>query len=349
MVQLPAGLTVPPLPKQPRRHCGIFARNPAPGSENGCHDACCLVPAMSPLTGAQYEIAVGDYLAVATELGAGLRELRHRGRPLITGYQPDELPPGAAGQLLLPWPNRIDGGRYRMAGTDYQLDLSEPAAGNAIHGLTRWSAWSPASHGPHAVVLRHALLGRAGYPFRLDLEVTYQLSGDEGLTMRVTARNAGTRPAPYGTGSHPYLTAGAPVVDECELTLPVAEWLPADNRGIPAGPPQDVAGTGFDFRAARQVGTVTLDHAFTGLDRDEAGRAWARLTSNGAGAALWADQGYRWLQVFTGDTLGGARRRRAVAIEPMTCPPNAFVTGTDLLVLEPGETVTHAWGIQATG
>ena len=35
-----------------------------------------MTPAMSPLTGAQYEIAAGDYHAIATELGAGLRELR---------------------------------------------------------------------------------------------------------------------------------------------------------------------------------------------------------------------------------------------------------------------------------
>lgn len=61
---------------------------------------------------------------------------------------------------------------------------------------------------------------------------------------------------------------------------------------------------------------------------------------------LWAGEGYRWLQVFTGDPLGPDRRRKAVAIEPMTCPPNAFVTGDDLLVLEPGETVTHTRGIQ---
>jgi aldose 1-epimerase len=306
-----------------------------------------MTPAMSPLTGAQYEIAAGDYRATATELGAGLRELRHRDRPLITGYQADELPPGGAGQMLLPWPNRIDGGRYQVAGTDYQLDLSEPAAGNAIHGLTRWSAWSPARHGPHAVVLRQDLLGRSGYPFRLGLEVEYQLTAEAGLTVSVTARNVGTRPAPYGTGSHPYLTAGAPVVDGCELTLPIARWLPADQRGIPSGPARDVAGTPFDFRVARPVGAVTLDHAFTGLERDGTGLAWARLTSDGAGAALWAGPGYRWLQVFTGDTLGSGHRRRAVAIEPMTCPPNAFVTGTDLLTLEPGETVTHRWGIQA--
>src|SRR5499433_703555 len=303
---------------------------------------------MSPLTGAQYELAAGDYLAVVTELGAGLRELRYRGRPLIAGYQADELPPGGAGQLLLPWPNRIDGGRYRVAGAEYQLDLSEPGAQNAIHGLTRWSAWSPAVSAPNEVVLRLALLCRSGYPFRLDLEVEYHLS-DDGLTVRLTARNAGNRPAPYGTGSHPYLTAGAPAVDECELTLPVARWLPADSRGIPSGPAQGVAGTPFDFRAARPIGTVRLDHAFTGLERNEAGLAWARLTRGGTGAALWAGPGYRWLQAFTGDTLDGAHRRRAVAIEPMTCPPNAFVTGTDLLTLEPGEHVTHTWGIQAVG
>jgi len=301
------------------------------------------------LTGAQYEIAGGDYLAVVTELGAGLRALRHRDRPLITAYNADELPPGAAGQLLLPWPNRIDGGRYRMAGTEYQLDLSEPVAGNAIHGLTRWSSWSLARHAPDAVALHLALLGRTGYPFRLDLTVEYQLSGDAGLMVSVTAHNAGARPAPYGTGSHPYLTAGAPAVDGCELTLPVSQWLAADQRGIPSGPPSGVAGTQFDFRTARQIGTVMLDHAFTGLERDEAGLAWARLTSDGTGTALWAGPGYRWLQVFTGDTLGPGHRRRAVAIEPMTCPPNAFATGTDLLTLEPGETVTHRWGIQATG
>jgi aldose 1-epimerase len=306
-----------------------------------------MTPAMSPLTGAQYEIAAGGYAAVATELGAGLRELRHRGRPLIAGYQADELPPGAAGQMLLPWPNRIDGGRYRAGGTEHQLDLSEPAAGNAIHGLIRWSAWAAVRHDPDAVLLRLDLLGRGGYPFRLDLEVEYRLSGETGLTVRVSARNAGTRPAPYGTGSHPYLTAGAPAVDDCELTLPVTRWLPVDERGIPSGPERDLAGTPLDFRVTRAVGTVTLDHAFTGLERDEAGLAWARLTSEGAGAALWAGPGYRWLQVFTGDTLGPGLRRRAVAIEPMTCPPNAFASSTDLLTLEPGEAVTHEWGIQA--
>src|SRR5262249_8967511 len=87
----------------------------------------------------------------------------------------------------------------------------------------------------------------------------------------------------------------------------------------------------------------------TGLDRDGQGRAWARLASGGTEVALWAGPDYRWLQVFTGDTLDAAHRRRAVAIEPMTCPPNAFATGTDLIMLAPGDSVTRTWGVQVPG
>ena len=304
---------------------------------------------MIPVTGAQYRIGAGAYSAVITELGAGLRELTHRGTPVTAGYQPDELPPGAAGQLLVPWPNRIDGGRYPMAGIQYQLDLSEPAHGNAIHGLTRWLSWAAVRYSPDAVLLRAAVLGRAGYPFCLEMDAEYQLSEDHGLQVSITARNTGSRPAPYGTGSHPYLEAGTATVDECTLSLPAERWLPADERGIPAGEARDVTGTDADFRAARPIGDARLDHALTGLARDGLGRAWARLTSGRSQVGLWAGQGYHWLQVFTGDTLDASRRRRALAVEPMTCPPNAFVTGTDLIILDPGSSVTHVWGIEVTG
>lgn len=303
---------------------------------------------MIPLTGAQHEIAAGGYQAVITELGAGLRELRYEGRPVITPYHPDELPPGAAGQLLVPWPNRIEDGRYTIAGRTYQLDLSEPALRTAIHGLTRWRPWSPVRNEPGEVTLRTVLLGCSGYPFCLESEASYQVGG-QGLRVSVTARNVGSGAAPYGTGSHPYLAASAAAVDECELTLPAARWQPANERGIPAGPPKDVPGTEYDFQAGRAIGRTRIDHAFTGLERDEQGLVWVRLTAGGTQTALWAGPGYHWLQVFTGDTLDEAHRRRALAVEPMTCPPNAFATGTDLIMLEPGDAVTHTWGIQVTG
>lgn len=296
---------------------------------------------MIPLTGAQYEISAGEYRAVATELGAGLRYLTCGDRPLIASYRPDELPSGAEGQLLAPWPNRIDHGRYTFAGSSYQLDLSEPERGNAIHGLTRWVSWAPVQHEPDRVLLTHVLHGRPGYPFCLQLDAQYQL-GTDGLQVTVSAFNAGSRPAPYGTGSHPYLTAGAPI-DQNLLTIPATRWLPADDRGIPSGPAIDIAGTPVDFRQPQPLGGRHIDHAFTGLARDADGNAWARVRAEDGELALWAGEGYGWLQVFTGGTL--ANRRESIAIEPMTCPPNSFVTGQDLITLSPGQRVTHMWGL----
>jgi aldose 1-epimerase len=311
-----------------------------------------LTGAQVPLTGAQYDLSAGDYQATITELGAGLRRLEHRGRPAVVGYEPDVLPPAGAGQLLCPWPNRVDHGHYAIDGTEYQLDLSEPANGNAIHGLTRWASWAPApadaSPGGEEITLRLVLLGHQGYPFALELDASYRLEADHGLQVSISARNLGSVAAPYGTGSHPYLTTGAATADECELTVPAGLWQPSGERGIPAGAAQDVTGTDFDFRTRRPIGGTQLDHALTGLDRGADGRTRARLSSAGTEVALWAGPGYEWLQVFTGDTLGPSHRRKAVAIEPMTCPPNAFVSGVDLLMLEPGDSVTHTWGIEVT-
>ncbi|MBO0838513.1 MAG: aldose 1-epimerase family protein [Actinobacteria bacterium] len=299
------------------------------------------------LTGTQYEIAAGDYQATVTELGAGLRQLSRGQHQLITSYGADELPPAGAGQLLAPWPNRVDGGRYTFGGSSHQLDLSEPAHGNAIHGLTRWASWRVTAHTVDTVELAMDLLGHAGYPFCLQLRASFRLTAEAGLEMTVTADNAGSHPAPFGIGSHPYLRAGSGSVDSWQLQLPATRWQPADERGIPSGAPLDVAGSEYDFRAGRAIGATVLDHAFTGLSTGANGRAMAVLTGPDAQITLWGGAGYSWLQVFTGDTLGPDARRRAVAIEPMTCPPNAFVTGTDLLSLEPGASVRYQWGISA--
>jgi aldose 1-epimerase len=298
-----------------------------------------------PPTGAQYEIQAGGYRACVTELGAGLRLLSHEGRTLIAGYEEHQLPPHGAGQLLAPWPNRIDRGRYTFGGSTYQLDLSEAAHGNAIHGLTRWANWKAAAHIADEVTLTHLLLGRPGYPFCLALSASYRLAATDGLQVSVTATNVGAQSAPYGTGCHPYLTTGASLVDGCQLEVSASQWLPTDDRGIPSSEPNEVAGSQLDFRSRRPIGDTRLDHALTGLARDETGRAWARLADDAISLGLWAGPGYDWLQLFTGDGLGPQDRRRALAIEPMTCPPNAFVTGDDLLTLVPGDSVTHTWGI----
>jgi len=324
--------------------------SPSPGAEPagpaGTVPGVAGVPSV-PVTGAQYELAAGDYRAVVTELGAGLRELSRDGAPVVLSYPADELPFAADGQLMLPWPNRVDGGRYRFRGAGYQLDLSETGNGNAIHGLTRFAAWVPVRHDADSVTLRHAPHGYAGYPFSLEIVAAYRLAAGTGLHVTISATNRGKQAAPYGFGQHPYLTVGTVALDEWELTLPATQWLPVDQRGIPSGAVRDIEGTVADFRQPRAIGPARLDHPLTGLARDGDGRAWARLRSGAAEVSLWAGPDCPWLQVFTSDPFGGDRHRKAIAIEPMSCPPNAFVSGDGLIVLEPGETVAHSWGIQA--
>jgi aldose 1-epimerase len=297
------------------------------------------------LTGPQFTISAGPWRATVTGLGAGLRELTYDGHPVIVGYAADELAPHSAGQLLAPWPNRVDGGRYRFGDQEHQLALSEPVRQTAIHGLTRWLPWSPLAQTADAVELRCPALGQQGYPFCVQLDARFSVTETGGLAIGITAVNLGRVSAPWGIGSHPYLVLGTGPIDGWELTLPVSSRLPADGRGIPSGPVEDVAGTEYDFRKPRRIGSTSLDHAFTGLTRDEDGNAWVTISEGDRTLALWADQSYSWLQVFTGDGLDAGIRRRALAVEPMSCPPNAFVSGQDLIVLGPGDSITHTWGI----
>lgn len=299
------------------------------------------------ISGGQYEIGAGSLQAVVTGAGAGLRELRAGSLPLIDGYAPDDPCPGGHGQLLIPWPNRVDGGCYTFRGAEHQLDISEPNSGNALHGLVRWAGWQVAEHDIHRVRLTYRLLGHPGYPYALDLTAVYSLDAREGLAVTITATNVGSTPAPYGVGAHPYLSVGVPAIDDCLLTLPASTRLAAGERGIPAGK-ETVDGTDYDFREARPVGRLRLDHAFTDLLRDPGGRSWTHLHAPDSSTvvSLWADESYRWLQLFTGDHLPQPERQRtALAVEPMSCPPAAFNTGEDLITLSPGETTTSNWGI----
>jgi aldose 1-epimerase len=249
------------------------------------------------------------------------------------------------GQALIPWPNRLQDGSYEFDGRRHQLALNEPEHRNAIHGLVRWAAWTASEREPHRVVMEHVLYPQPGYPFSLTLSIEYALS-DNGLRVRTTATNVGTGPCPYGSGAHPYLTLGSATVDRLLLRVPGRTVLRSDERGLPIGT-EAVQDTEYDFRQPRQIGSTTLDHAFTDLVRDEDGLARVELRDpdHGTSVSLWVDESYPYLMLFTGDTLPDVRRRRSLAVEPMTCPPNAFRTGDALIRLDPGGSLTSTWGI----
>jgi aldose 1-epimerase len=301
-------------------------------------------------SGRQYQIELGGQRAVVVEVGGGVREYEVDGRPVFDPFPVGSMADGAHGMPLVPWPNRLDGGRYSFDGQDLQVALTEPEKGNAIHGLLRWRAWTPVEVAADRVVLGHRIHPRPGYPFLLDVLVDYQVT-EAGLVVATTATNHGDRACPYGVGQHPYLSPGRPdatgtpvVVDDCTFTMAARTRLLSDERGLPTGL-EEIVGTPYDFRAGTRLGTLQVDCAFTDLDRDDEGRAWARLAGpDGRTAELWVDSHHPYLQVYTGDTLASGRRRQGLACEPMTCPPNAFATGTDVIRLEPGDSVTTTWG-----
>ena len=301
----------------------------------------------TPPSGEQFPLAFGDQRAVVVEVGGGLRSYAAGGHELLDGYAVDEMCASGRGQMLLPWPNRLEDGRYEFEGRSHQLPLTQPGELNAIHGLVRWSAWRVAAREPHRVVLEHTLHPQPGYPFTLALALEYTLS-EGGLRVRTTATNLGAETCPYGGGAHPYLTLGTPTIDSLTLEVPARTVLESDERGLPVSS-TPVEGTEYDFRSARPLGSTAVDNAFTDLERDSDGVVRAHLRDPASGRALtvWADASYRYLVVFTGDALPDVNRR-SIAIEPMTCPPNAFRSGEALVRLEPGDSTTGTWGIVAT-
>ena len=294
-------------------------------------------------SGAQIELAYGQQRAIVVELGAALRVYEHAGRALLDGYEADEMCSAGRGQTLIPWPNRIAEGRYAFAGRTHQLSLSEPGRETAIHGLVRWTSWRVEVHEPHRAVLTHVLYPQPGYPFALDLQLDYSL-GDDGLRVRTTATNVGAEPCPYGAGAHPYLTAGTETIDPVLLHAPGTVRLLTDPRGIPVGR-EPVTDTEYDFTTPRRIGQTQLDTCYTGLVRGGDGMARVELRApDGDTAALWLDESYPYLMLFSGDPLPELNRR-SLGVEPMTCAPNAFRSGDGLRTLEPGESFASVWGI----
>ncbi len=303
-----------------------------------------------PPTGQQVRITHGDHEVWSVSVAAGLRSYDVAGRPLLDGFAAGERPGGGRGQTLVPWPNRVGGARYRFDGAEQQLAVTEPLAGNAIHGLARWVRWDVLNQTPTSVTWGHVVVPQPGWPTSLDCRVTYAL-GDDGLSVTTTATNVGTSPCPYGTGAHPYLRAGAGLVDDMVVRVPAGRWYETDSAGIPVAA-HNVSGTEHDLRSAQPIGPRVLDTCFGDLQRDADGRWRVILASPddgsldvGSAVTLWADQAYGWVQVFTGDTLSAATRRRGLAVEPVTCPPDAFNSGEGLVRLEPGQSHTATWGL----
>jgi aldose 1-epimerase len=299
-----------------------------------------------PPSGQQFVLTSGDQRAVVTEVGAGLRSYMVGDRDVVDGFPENEMATIGRGQVLLPWPNRIEDGQYEFAGQMHQTPISEPARHNALHGLTRWMNWAAIEQAEDRVLMSVVLHPQDGYPFTLRFDVDYHLRPG-GLTIQTTATNLGEQAAPYGAGHHPYVTVGT-LIDKAVLKMPALMRLELSDRLIPTGRVLPNRGTAYDFLELRPIGSLKMDTAFANLVADSDGLIRVHLQAPGGDprVTLWMEPVYRFLMVYTPDaTPDRARRRRSIALEPMTCAPNAFRSGDGLIVLQPGQSSTGSWGI----
>jgi aldose 1-epimerase len=295
-------------------------------------------PATQPT---EVALTAGDARLVVDLRGGGLRTLTAGSWDVLDGYAAGEVPSGRRGGVLFPWPNRIRDGRWSWQGRDLQLEIASREKPTANHGLVSAQPWSVLDAADDRLSVGTVVEKRSGYPFRLAVAIDYLLASDR-LESTVRVRNVGDEPAPFGVGLHPYLAVGATAdgdIGHAELGLPARTLLVVDEGGLPTGERRPFDG------AVGRIGDRVLDDPLTDLDRDDAGWARVRLRGVAGELELAVDAAWPWLQVYTGDTLPVGQRRRSLAVEPMTCPPNALADGVDVVVLDPAAEWSGTWAL----
>lgn len=296
-------------------------------------------------TGKQFELRRDDALAVITELAAGLRLYERGGVQLTESYGDAEIPPGATGITLAPWANRVEDGVWHLNGKKQQLDITEVSRNNASHGLLRNTGYALVDESEFSVTLEATVFPQHGYPFLVRHRVRYGLDENLDLQVEQTLVNDSGEQAPFVLGAHPYLRIGDVAPEDLTLTVRAGTRLVADGeRKIPRS--TAAVDGDFDLSEGRSVGGLDIDAAFTDLTYDDGLARHVLSAPDGRSVSLLQDEACQYVHVFVTDTFPG--RSKAVAIEPMTGPANAFNSGDGLRWLGPGESFTMAWGISAS-
>ncbi len=305
---------------------------------------------MTTATGTPIVLERGDVRAELGTVAALLRSLTVGGEALVEHTPAEQTPAFGNGIVLVPWPNRVRDARWTLDGDPQQLDITEVARGGALHGLLRFTDYTVREQTPDAATLGALIAPQHGWPFLLDTWVRYALTPD-GITVTHGVRNHSATKAPWAVGTHPFLRVGDVPVERLTLTAPAASYFVVDERLNPTA--EEPVTAAVDLRTARVVGELDLDTAYGTLTHaapsdGHGDSAWLDAP-DGARTTLWQDLGWGYLQVFTTDSFPRAGvLGRAVAVEPMTAPPDALNSGQSLIWLDPDASWEGSWGLRYT-
>jgi aldose 1-epimerase len=293
-------------------------------------------------------LQLGSTSAEVDTVAAALRSVVVDGADLTEPRHDDGQPPYCSGIVLAPWPNRVADARWLLDGEVQQLDITEPARGGALHGLLEFTDYQVIAQRDDMVELAAYIAPQHGWPFAMDTAVRYRLEPD-GVTVTHTVQNRSDRRSPWAVGTHPFLRVGPAPVEDLTLELAAHTVFPVDDRLNPTGPAVEVDGP-TDLRTPRRVGDLRLDAAFGEVLRREGDETAWLVAPDGSSTALWQDGEWGYLQVFTTPAFpGDGGPRCAVAVEPMTAPPDALNSGEGLVWLDPDERWDGSWGLRYRG
>lgn len=283
--------------------------------------------------------------SIYPDLGANLfsMQIRHRDKPmeLINGYSDHssfQKNDGFKSAKLIPFPNRIRGGKYSFEGKSYQLPINFPAQGHAIHGLIHDQTFQIINKSEDAqsasITLEHHFKGHDAFPFSFRCVQGFSLT-DQGLAIKTTVVNTGKTNMPFGDGWHPYFKLGDSGIDSLELEIPEVEEMQIDTQFIPTGETIQFA----KFRHFEKIDGHDFDTGFRILAKDKKHKTTLRNRSLGIELSVWQDFQYPYLQIYT------PPGRQSIAIEPMTCATDAFNNKMGLHILKPNEQFDAEYGV----
>ena len=288
----------------------------------------------------------GEYLEVLTDFGAGVNDLVIRNAQnqlvsVIDGYRTeDELindhHSKFKGSKLSPFPNRIPAGKYQFNGIDYQLPINEVGANNNLHAFLHNRPFEILDEITTAdfAKLKLGYNYRAtdqGYPFCYQLTLTYTFDSD-GLEIQTEIENSGEKEIPMADGWHPYFRFDN--LDHVNMKMTPAKRV-SSNVG-------NALNGGHEFDSGQELKNYELDDCFHVNGADQF-KVELKDVKNGLALEIWQESTagkYKYMQIYT------PPNRKTIAIEPVTCEPNAFNTGNGLIILKPNERVSMSFGIK---
>jgi aldose 1-epimerase len=281
--------------------------------------------------------------------GASLRGLMEdETLEIITRYKGSHKE-GGQGDVLIPFPGRINEGAYAFEGKQYQMVKNDTEYSSAIHGFLRMRTWTVIARTDVSATFAVDLAAddAPGYPFPLHTELTYEVN-PSGILVKYAITNTGDTDAPVAAGFHPYYSIGSALIDDTALTVPFKSFLVFDENLITTGGIKPVSETEYDFTHERLIGRLKLNHCFLDPIRDIDGNVAITMRTSDAykSVSVILGQEFDYVVLYSGDPLPESLRRKSLAIEPMTCGSDGFNRPEwGPAVVKPGEKLTGKFSV----